>query len=594
VEVTRAHAARALADGLRGRRLSELLTPVLFALGLALGAGSLVHYNANGYGRGMLVVWLAALALLAVACWTMSRTVPRIALADVAISAGLALAFAPLYLLALYRWPVQVSSDEVAIMDVSRQAAQSGNLDPLGTSWYLNRPALLFEGWGELGQALGGVDLFHMRLLHALVGLLVIAASYALFRQLLPRRWAVFAAFVLGISHSFFMISRLAMRENTAVLVVVVGLTLLLWGLRNDHALSTFLGGVVAGLGYYVYEPGRVAFLLWVLFLAGLIVFFRREVPVRTVLKLGAIAAAAFVLTVGPIGIADAKIPPGQWNPQHDSLLIYPEARVAQQNWVFASSEWAGYLKNVKFGLSTFNNTVEDHSWIYANRGHGFVDPLTGVLLWLGAGIVAVGLVRRRRAPGALLMLGSFVALWLGLALLINKAPNYTRLLVTLPFVAYLVTEAVRWLAGRWRTVPRAAAIIVGLTAVVLVAWNLAIAWDFVDEGRVRGQDIGTTVRYVDSHEGSGERFYIAQPYFEYEPGSPDGRLRSFADDPRQVPPPIDSAQLPNFVGTPPFALFMTRVTWKPVSTQLALRYPSGRIRNVTPDGVRVVFEVPG
>ena len=49
------------------------------------------------------------------------------------------------------------------------------------------------------------------------------------------------------------MISRLAMRENTAVLVAVIAFALLLWGLRNNHALATFFGGFVAGLGFYVY-----------------------------------------------------------------------------------------------------------------------------------------------------------------------------------------------------------------------------------------------------------------------------------------------------------------------------------------------------
>ncbi len=39
--------------------------------------------------------------------------------------------------------------------------------------------------------------------------------------------------------------------------------------------------------------------------------------------------------------------------------------------------------------------------------------------------------------------------LWLSFAFLINKAPNYTRLLITLPFVAYFVAVATRFLAGR-------------------------------------------------------------------------------------------------------------------------------------------------
>ena len=45
---------------------------------------------------------------------------------------ALMLLFAPLYLAAVYRWPVQVSSDETAIMDVAQQYAVQPNVDPFG------------------------------------------------------------------------------------------------------------------------------------------------------------------------------------------------------------------------------------------------------------------------------------------------------------------------------------------------------------------------------------------------------------------------------------------------------------------------------
>src|SRR5439155_23474729 len=102
-----------------------------------------------------------------------------------------------------------------------------------------------------------------------------IAISYALFRQILPRWWAVMASCVLGLSHSYLMISRLAMRENTAVLAEVAAFALLLWGLRRDNELATFLGGVVAGLGFYVSYPSRAAFPIWLALLVGLAVFYR-------------------------------------------------------------------------------------------------------------------------------------------------------------------------------------------------------------------------------------------------------------------------------------------------------------------------------
>ena len=223
--------AQSLWLGLRNRPVAELRPLAGIAVGLLLGLISLVVYIAEGYSRGMLWVWLAALVILSVAFWFRSRALPRIALADVGIAGGLVALASPLYLLALFRWPVQVSSDEVAVMDVSKQYAHAVNVDPFGVSYYLTRPAGLFVVWGKLGELIGGVDFFHMRLLHALVGLLTVAVCYALFRLMLPRWWAAFATVLVATSHSLFMISRLAMRENTAVLVLVVSLVLLLWGL---------------------------------------------------------------------------------------------------------------------------------------------------------------------------------------------------------------------------------------------------------------------------------------------------------------------------------------------------------------------------
>ncbi len=429
----------------------------LLGAAAALGVGSLLLYWRSGYSRSMLVLWLAALVALSAVFWSMNRALPRIARKDLLVSAGLVLGFAPLYVAALYRWPVQVSSDEEQIITAARNAAHAQGIDPLGLSTYLNRPALLLIGWGKLGELLGGFDLFHMRLLHALFGLLTLAAAYALFRQLLPRWWAVFASCVLGVSHSFLIISRLAMRENTAVLAEVLALALLLWGFRRSHPLATFLGGVVAGLGFYVYYPARATLPIWIVFLAALGVIGRRRFPVRRILTFGAIAIAGFVLVATPIMIAESHIPrsigvPSDYDPQHSTYMIYPEARERERQWVHASSVAEGFKTNIRWGLGAFNNTVTDNGNIYVNPGHGFVDPLTGILLWLGIGLIGVRLVRRELDEGELLVAAGFVSLWLTSAFLVNKAPNYTRLLVALPFAAYLVTVAVRWLAGRWRS----------------------------------------------------------------------------------------------------------------------------------------------
>jgi hypothetical protein len=572
---------------------------LLLGVGIGLGGGSLVAYATAGYSRGMLLLWLAGLTALLLAFWVLSGPLPRLARLDLVAAAGVALAAAPLYLSALYRWPVQVGSDEQAILLVSRNYAEAEDVDPFGVSTYLGRPTLLFLLWGRLGELFGGIDLFEMRLVHALFGLLVIAASYALFRLLLPRHWALFASCLLALSHAFFMISRMAMRENTAVLVEVVALALLVWGLRHDHPLATFCGGVVAGLGYYVYFPGRATFALWLVFLVGLALWFRARFALRKLLGLGAIAAAGFALMAGPIIIAESKLPGGEARPQRETLMIYPEARKVQQEWVFASSVAEGYWTNIKWGLTTFNNKVVDHGWIYENHGHGFVDPLTGILLWIGVGVVGWRLLRRRDDPWALLVLGSFVVLWLSFAFLINKAPNYTRLLLTLPFVAYLVTVAVRAIAervGRRYAIPRAVPVVAVSAVAAIGVSNLAIAWDFIQKGRGEGDPIGSTGRYVEAHRDVlHQKFFISTDdgtwrYFVW--GNPQERVQIFARD-GQVGPVVHPASLPSFTADPPFAIFMRRDLFATAESNLTTRYPKGRLRDITPDGRLVVFEVP-
>jgi hypothetical protein len=582
------------------RPRDELVPLGLIAFGLGLGALSLLLYIADGYSRGMLWLWLGGLVLAGVGFGLRARVWPRVALLDLGLAAGAAALCAPLYLIAVYHWPIQVSSDELAIMGAVHDYAHPPHgADPLGPSTYLTRPALLFIVWARLGNLIGGIDLFHMRLLHAMVGVLTIAACYFLFRLLLPRNWAFFGALILGLNHSLFMISRLAMRENTALFVLVVALTLLLWGFRHNQELAIFLGGVAAGLGFYVYYPARITFPIWILFLVALGLLYRKRFSARQLLLVGAVTAAGFVIVATPIVYSESQIPVEtnrQVGGQQVGLMIFPEGRAEQKAWVFADSVWDGWKANIRMGLETFNSKEVDHGWIYVNHGHGFVDPVTGILLWLGVGVVAVGLIRRRQDdPGALLMLGGFLVLYLAFAFLVNKAPNYTRLLVTLPFVAYFVTEAVRWAVDRWRSVRFAPQILVGAVLAAVVALNLSAGWDYLQQGKRETDPIGRTVRYVSAHKNiPGERFYVvssdSSPYYTW--GAGDTRLARFAR-PDQLPPLVDPTQVRQFAAAAPFSLFMTRQAWSGAAAELAARYPRGRIRNITPDGQRVVLEVP-
>ena len=576
----------------------------MLVAGLGLGAAAIAVYGATGVSGVMLTLWLAALVVLYAFFASHTAHLPRVSAQDLIAPGAIVLALSPLYVLGLHDLPVQVGSDEISVMTAAERVAADWGADPFGLSYYLGHPTLLFLVWGTIGEAVGGIDLSTMRLLHGLSGLLAIAVAYLLFRQLLPRRWAVVATAVLGLNHSLFMLSRMAMRENTVVLVEVAALALLVRGLKHGAPLHTFLGGVVAGLGFYVYFPARAVFPIWLLFLASLAVWFRSVFPLAKIARLGAIGLAGCVLVAGPVIVASLKATPEQNAQQREALLVFPEARELQKDWVFASSEAAGYTKNVRYGLTAFNNRVQDHAWNYPNGGHGFVDPLTGALLWLGVAVVTVRLIRSRADPWPLLPLASFLVLWLALALLVNKAPNYPRLLITLPFVAYLVTEAIRSIAGlfprlyRSDQVDRSRLVRVAV-AVLLVgaiaAWNLTIASDFVERGRAAGDDIVSTGRYIESlRDRPGITFHMAAsdawPYYVWGfPWMWIDRMRLFAHE-GQVHDIVRPDRTAAFSARTPFVLFMSRDLWARAGAALERRYPQGGLENVVPDGKLVAF----
>lgn len=585
----------------------HLVPPLDLAAGMALGVAALATYAAAGFSLVMFLLLVAAIVSLGASLRARRRkpdsagdlappaSADRIPPVDLLLPVGLMAAFAPLYLFALHTLPVQVSSDELALTHFAQVLSTAKHVNPFGISDYNSHPTMGFLILGKLGRLLGGVDLYHMRLIMGFSGLVVIGCSYLLFRQLLPRRWAVGASVVLGSSHVLLMISRMAMRENTTALIEVLAFALLLRGLRHDDLASTFAGGLVAGFGFYTYFPARTVFPLWLAFLVGLAICFRGQFPIRTLVRLSSVAALGLVLIAGPIMFDALKAPPQDQRYEKEALLLFPEGRKLQQQWVSAPTELAGVRTNIAWGLTTFNNHIEDHGWIYANPKHGFVDPLTGVLLWVGVGVGVIDVFRRRH-PLSLVLVGSFVVLWLSYAFVVNKAPHYPRLLITLPVVAYLATVGARAVAGR--TGPRLSGFVVVALIGTILGWNLLIANDFIRAGRNAGDDIGSTGRYVESRRDlPGERFYLAadpqHPYFNWSLGNMGtDRLEVFAH-PGQVPNAISYNALHTFAAAPPFSMFMSRGVWHEAQGRLTARYPRAIVRNITPDGRLVALEVP-
>ncbi len=578
---------------------------ILLSAGIALWIGSVAAYGILGYRAWVGLLWASSIVCIALGFFRRGEKTPHqkyLTKADGVTVILILLAFAPLYLAQIDTVPWQVNTDEVTISTFAKKIAGAENPDPFGIARdYFGFPNLPFLVFGKIARALGGVSLAHMRTVHAASGLFIVAAAYFFFRELFTRGPAAIATIVLGANHSLVAISRMAMRDNTGLFIELLALTLLLTGLRRKSLMITFLGGIAAGLAFYTYYPSRITLVVWFFFFGALILV-KRE---KFLWKLIPYTLIGFLFAVGPLAVATIQAGGSALSYPREQFLFLPEGRALQVEWSGGLPVGKAIKENIVKGLSTFNAPIHDHGYIYPNYGHGFVDPMTGILLWVGVVVAILRLASREGdRRGELLALIGFITLYLAFSFAITKAPNYTRLLVALPFVAYLSSLALRRAgefaaaalhAPRGKKMVRDAAITAGTLAIIVL--NFGAFGDFVTKGIAEGNDIGGTGRYVETRRGiPGYSFYLAAgsdyPYYRWGMESQWRDWLGFFAEPSErvkVIAPAGAVDSPKKI---PFTLFMNRRLFEKEEVRLRSRYPSLSLHRIKPDGSLLAIEV--
>ncbi|MGH2619891.1 MAG: hypothetical protein ACRDHG_04890, partial [Anaerolineales bacterium] len=211
--------------------LNPLSTPSLLIASLVVGALSARHYFREGYGLTVVLIWLITIAVAGYAAHRADGDLPAPALierSEWGKALLLLVALSPLYLAFIRTIPYQISTDEVTVMMNEAEASARLGWDIFSISGYFGFPSFIFVVYGWLGRLFGGIDLGNMRTIDGLVGLASIALFYLLAVPLLTRRTALAAALLLGTNHALLAISRVAMRNNSALLVMLCGLLFLL------------------------------------------------------------------------------------------------------------------------------------------------------------------------------------------------------------------------------------------------------------------------------------------------------------------------------------------------------------------------------
>ncbi|MGH9549881.1 MAG: phospholipid carrier-dependent glycosyltransferase, partial [Terriglobales bacterium] len=376
-----------------------------------------------------------------------------------------------------------------------------------------------------------------MRLVNAILALAALAACYFLYRTISSyRRLSVIATVCVAANHVLLALSRMAMRDNTAMLVEALALALLFRGLKRSCVFHLYLGGLACGLGFYVYYPARAILALWLMYLVVLVAFLPKKFNWRALFVPALVPVVVVALMVWPLAVQGIKQPDRQREAieyQRRQCLLFAEGRDEQKVWTNCHSVQEGIAINLRNGLTLFNNTESDKAYIYDNLHHGFMDPVSGMPLWIGLIVI---MIRFRSDTGSLLMVSSLLLEWTVFSVIVNKCPSYPRQLVLLPFAGFCIAHAVIRMSEMVKTLclrkfPRAQNVS-ALSCVVLllpvVAGNWVIYGDYLHNGfapksDAQPTDLGSTARYIAAREGQPNYNYILvadsqYPYFSYGP----------------------------------------------------------------------------
>lgn len=177
---------------------------------------------------------------------------------------------------------------------------------------YIEKPPLLY--WSiAVSMSLFGTHDWAVRLVSATAGMICLGVVYAYGRNLVGARFGFLAAFVLGTSAGFVMMSKVAMTDALLAGYLTAALLLSHWALRQQRL--RLLWAAMVCLALAVLAKGLVAFALYGLVWFGWLVSAGRDQWLRVIVFLNRPSAwAVFLLVVAPWHIAAAlALPEFSW-----------------------------------------------------------------------------------------------------------------------------------------------------------------------------------------------------------------------------------------------------------------------------------------
>ena len=406
------------------------------AAGACVIAGIVVAvYAILGYHPLLLLGWVGSWALVTAGVWpARGRSVPGPFLEprEIAFLSLVLVVSALLVLPYLDVLPYEISTDEVYSVREVRRFADGSTTNAFGLVSWWGLPALWYAGVAKTG-VVTGTSIEAVRLVTALTALLIPLPFYIWVRTLHGRTVATVATALLACAHPFIGWGRVALNQNSPVLLLVTALALLALGVRHRCPVRTLWGGIALGLGFYTYPSGQIAIVIW---LAALTVWWVTDRGSRRgLVPVAALSLLGFALCAGPM-LVNAVLDFESFAQRARAVAITNPAAIEYLGGGWGLSD-AGQVvrENAKRAFLGLNAPYPYVT--YYNPVHPFLDPVTGSLVWAGLGLA---LFRIRRRGLALAAVGFLTVYAAGFAT--EGAPVHGRLLIALPFVAVLAATA--------------------------------------------------------------------------------------------------------------------------------------------------------
>lgn len=292
--------------------------------------------------------------------------------------------------------------------------------------------------------ALLGHPMFVGRLLSAFVGILTVALSYVVGRELFNRRVGVLTAVFLSLSLWHLIASRNGYRAVIQPLVQLPVIWLLFRGWNRGQWQHFLWAGFFLGLTQYTYTAVRL-FPFLILAIVGMALLVQRRLVMGYWWKLVGTAVVAFLIFL-PLGLHF-------W---HNPLDFYGRAaQVSVFSEQFSGGDPAARLWQSIKETGRMFTVWGDINYRFNIAGQPVFDPIMGVLFYAGLLLAAVRLWARR---GRQRLAYATLFAWMGIMLLpmllsAESLPYYQRAIGILPavyiFPALALNKITDWLNAR-------------------------------------------------------------------------------------------------------------------------------------------------